>query len=147
MSNYQFFASNKELREYKNSKWDFLKFFVRYIIRKKDYEEEESSIRICKENDLSTASFYTEKSYCAYVEWGFSEKNADIIMEYIKSHLKESKEIELWNVWEGERAEADVTECFDNQLTIQHIKEIWGKDHFEKPEGLRIKNANISEVK
>ena len=59
MSNYQFFASNKELREYKNSKWDFLKFFVRYIIRKKDYEEEESSIRICKENDLSTASFYT----------------------------------------------------------------------------------------
>lgn len=139
MSNYQFFASDEGLEEYKNSKIDAIKFMWNFIIKQASYNDELKCMRICVEDDLKLARMYTELKNCCYIEWHYSEKAASIIIEYIKEHLKYSKKIELWNVWEGEKEQTSIVERSVNDITTQDIKNIWGKDYFEHAECLVVK--------
>ena len=144
MSLYQFFASDKVLKEYDNN--------AVYYDEKKDIiiSSEHSinaSLRIIKEDNLYYAKIYTKKTYCAYVEWYYSDKNARIIVEYIKEHLKEGAySMELWNAWEyndtdeknKEISQTSKKEVHIKDLTIQHIKDIWGQSFYYHPACLKI---------
>lgn len=45
---------------------------------------------------------FTEKKYCAYIEWNACTKGrAEQIAAYIKEHLEEADEIEIWKLWLG----------------------------------------------
>lgn len=146
MSLYQFFASDKPLLEYDNNiigcdnknrliKKSKAKRKERFCITESD---EMASIRIILEDDMFYAKMYTSKPYCAYIEWYYSDKNAVIITNYIQSHLKSAPNIELWNIWMGDKEIETRRKCNLDTLLVKDIKEIWGKTEFHNPECLEI---------
>ena len=120
MSSYKFFASAREL---------------------KDYNENPSIMTIHTISDLSEVSNYTDKKNCASIEWNYNEENAEVLIGYIKEHLKICPRIELWNTELGIDSDAIITKCSKNILTKEKIKEIWGKESFEQPECLVVYNS------
>lgn len=120
MNLYRFFASARELKEVK---------------------EMPNIMKIGTLTDLTEASNYTDKKNCAYIEWNYNEENAEVLINYIKDHLKICPRIELWNTRLGSKENAVVTKCSKNILTKEKIKEIWGKESFEQPECLVVYNA------
>lgn len=141
MSNYQFFASKKTLAEFDNGIISFDNGTLKNKKRKKNYIsdiDERNALRICMENDLSHARLYTDAANIAYIEWFYTEKNADLILTYIDQHLKRSKQIKLWNVWLGEKETPQITKCSWRELSKEKIKEIWGKPYFNQPECLIV---------
>ena len=42
-----------------------------------------------------------KKKYLAQLEWKYTKCRAKKLIEYIKDHLNEADEIELWNTWLG----------------------------------------------
>ena len=120
MSLYRFFASAREL---------------------KDFNENPSIMTIHTIDDLSEVSNYTDKKNCATIEWKYNEENAEILIDYIKEHLKICPRIELWNTSNEVSKEAVITKCSKHILTKERIKEIWGKESFEQPECLVVYNS------
>ncbi len=133
MGLYRFFASARELKAYEKEciKSDSAKVVLR----------EQNTLKIEVEKDLSLASNYTDKKNCACLEWNYNEQNAEILIAYIKEHLKMCPRIELWNTWAGDKKDAIVKKCSKNILTKEKIKDIWGKESFEQPECLVVYNA------
>lgn len=130
MSNYRFIASDKELAEYDNG--------IVILGGRKARSEEKQDMRILKEDDMSYASIYTKKKQCAFIEWYYTKDNAQVMLEYIRNHLKTSKEIELWDVWLNENRKPNIMKCSIKELNIQKIKEIFGKAEFVEPECLVV---------
>lgn len=147
MSLYQFFASDKPLLAYDNKviscdeknrltkKTKITESSQRFNITEID---ELLALRIILEDDMYYAKMYTNKPYCAYIEWRYSDKNAEGIIKYIQQHLKSNRTIELWNAWMGDKEEVIYKNCNLEALTIKDIKEIWGKTEFNNPECLKI---------
>ena len=131
MSNYQFFASDRKLDEYDNG---IIVFDGKKLVNPNRSDrcitgfDEQYAMRIIHEDDMAEASRYTNKKYCAYIEWYYCTFNAEAIIEYIKTHLQNSRQIELWNVWMGEKSVPQIKKCRLGDLQITTIKEIWGKD-------------------
>ena len=120
MSLYRFFASAREL---------------------KDYNENPSIMTINTISDLSEVSNYTDKKNCASIEWNYNEENAEVLISYIKDHLKMCPRIELWNTSSDSEKDVVVTKCSKYILNKERIKEIWGKESFEQPECLVVYNS------
>ncbi len=120
MSLHRFFASAREL---------------------KDFNDNSNVMTIHTISDLSEVSNYTDKKNCASIEWNYNEENAEILINYIKDHLKICPRIELWNTMQGNKDNAVITKCSKYILTKEKIKEIWGKESFEQPECLVVYNA------
>ncbi|MGN0466740.1 MAG: hypothetical protein ACI4F9_10400 [Lachnospiraceae bacterium] len=140
MSLYQFFASDKQLEVYDNKRiiFDEKRQLLKGKRGKISIFDELSSLRIFLEDDTTYMKLYTNKKYGAFIEWYYSDENAEVIIGYIKRHLKKSREIELWNVWLGEKENAKVTKRCIDDLTVLDIKNIWGKEFFEFAECLKI---------
>lgn len=124
MSLYRFFASSRELKEF----------------AQEDTNEVLDSIRIVVENDLSVASKYTDKKNCASLNWKYNDQNAEVLIAYIKEHLKMCPRIELWRAGVGDKATAVIQKCSKNILNKEKIKELWGQDSLE-PACLVVYNA------
>ncbi len=138
MSYYIFFASDTPIKEYDNlrvKKVDSSN--ISYLIMSSPMDEE-YAMRIIKEDDISLARPYSKKKYVNFIEWKFNEKNAQIIIEFIKEHLEKSHSIELWNTWMGDVSEAKKLRVSVNELSIEHISSLWGKRFFEYNECLLI---------
>lgn len=125
MSLYRFFASARELKEYPNNK----------------DKNDNLSIRVVVENELSEASKYTDKKNCASLEWKYDDQNAEILIAYIKEHLKICPRIELWRTGVGEKGAAIIKKCSKNILNKEKIKEIWGMDSLDQPACLVVYNS------
>lgn len=120
MNLYRFLASARELNE---------------------FSKDEDVMKINVLSDLSETSNYTDKKNCASFEWNYSEKNAEVLISRIKEHLRICPRIELWNTTLGEKKDAIIKKCSKNILTIDKIKDIWGKESFEQPECLVVYNS------
>ena len=46
--------------------------------------------------------FYTEKPYCAILEWEYTSARAEQILAYVQQQLKDTNELELWHIWMAE---------------------------------------------
>ena len=80
---------------------------------------------------------YTQKKYCSSLNWTYTEKRAEQLIVYIKKHLEKTKEIELWEIWLGEKEKPDVKCCKLSELDTKKIKNIFGTG-FKKPMCLRV---------
>lgn len=120
MGLYRFLASARELKEFSN---------------------DEKIMKINVIDDLSQISSYTDKKNCAEFNWKYSEENAQVLISCIKEHLKICPRIELWNTNIDTKKDAIIKKCSKNILTIDKIKDIWGKDSFEQPECLVVYNS------
>lgn len=139
MSLYQFFASEKRMPAFDNL----------HVISKMENNEviaicflpgtsEITAMRIVEEDDLYYASQYTEKKYVNYIEWKYNDKNAEIILEYIKLLLKDRFTVSLYNTWMGDTTPVNTNKIHINSLTISDIKKIWGQSFFTNNECLIV---------
>lgn len=140
MSLYQFFASNRKLEEYDNQRivLDSKKQILKGRRGKVSILDERNAIRILVEDDKECMNLYTDKKYGAFLEWNYTDKNAEEILCYISNHLKKTREIELWNVWLGSKEQIKIKKCCVDNLSIADIKNIWGQEFFKNAECLKI---------
>ncbi len=73
---------------------------------------------------------YTDKNYGVYLEWRYTDGRAKQIIEYIKTALQETDNIEFWHVWLVDYYEFEDRPFIHrktisiDELTAQYIKEI-----------------------
>lgn len=118
-----------------------LRRFIASARELKDYNENPSVMSINTISDLTLVSNYTDKKNCAAVEINFNEENAQILIDYIKDHLKMCPRIELWNTSSNNNKDVVMTKCSKYILNVEKIKEIWGKESFEQPQCLVVYNS------
>lgn len=138
MSLYQFFASDKKIKLYDNMKIRKVKEGDLSCIISVTPRFEINSIRIFVEEDKSLTMPYTDKKFCNYIEWLYTDENAEIIIEFIKEHLSESPKIELWNTWLGDKSTVVKKKVSVSELSTSHIRDIWGKKYFDNVECLVV---------
>lgn len=56
------------------------------------------------ELDDTTEDIYTHKQHRVYIEWNYSRGRAEKVISYIRNHLEQTDEIELWQAWLGSGA-------------------------------------------
>lgn len=160
MSSYQFFASNKPLKEVTNP---FIKLLSindmiannmeipallkdskdrdEKIVLQCDSEEHLNEIEIINENNMPVGYLkkYTNKKYISSLTWRYTDKRSEVLLQYIKEQLKDVDEIELWNTWMDEKIEElIIREINIRDLTVQLIKEAVGNRYYKKPSCLKI---------
>lgn len=149
MSLIMFFASDKPFEIYEGIKMVNKK--NQNIKMQKKLEEANVSI-LTKEMAMSDSFFvfkmdgnfddamrYTKKKYCADIEWRYNDKDATLAISYIQQCMKETKELELWSIWQNEKREAQKKTIRLKDIKIEDIKEIWGQTWYTNPVCYTIK--------
>jgi len=80
---------------------------------------------------------YTNKKYRSRLDWDYTEKRAEHLINYIKKHLEKTKEIELWEIWLGEEEKPNIEYCKLCELDNKKIKKIFGHG-FKQPMCLKV---------
>lgn len=67
----------------------------------------------------------TKKSFCTALEWSCSEENTKVVLDYIRSQMEVTEELEIWSVWLGndvitERIEKQI--CKISELSLEKLK-------------------------
>jgi len=98
----------------------------------------EISIKAFSREDL-LYDIYSEKKYLAQLEWEYTECRAKKLLEYIKDHLTEADEIELWNTWLGIdsnrlKPKTKIHRIPIEQLTCLDLEKLLNKNTFDFPE-------------
>lgn len=165
MSLYQFFASHKPLKEMANPYIECLSvndlitkgmkvpfhLLDKSIDRNKkvvfqcDSEEHMDDINIFNAPGSSFPNYkeVSDKSQIATLEWRYTDKRAEDLIRYISEVLNDANyddEIEFWHVWMDDSLdELDLREYEVDQLTVPILRELLGKECYEKPVCLRIR--------
>lgn len=100
--------------------------------------DEDTAMRIVKEDDFCCAEKFTDKKYVNYLEWYYNDTNAQVIVDYIKALLADRFTVSLFNTWTDDGSELVVKKLDVNDLDIQAIKAIWGQKFFERNECLVV---------
>ncbi len=139
MSYYRFFASDKEMPEFDNRKAEpILVNGETAAISFANGADEDTAMRIVKEDDFCCAEKFTDKKYVNYLEWYYNDDNAQVIVDYIKALLADRFTVSLFNTWTDDGSELVVKKLDVNDLDIQAIKAIWGQKFFERNECLVV---------
>jgi hypothetical protein len=109
---------------------------ILWVDDKKNFGE--ISIKAVSRDDL-VYDIYSEKKYLAQLEWEYTECRAKKLIEYIKEHLIEDDEIELWNTWlgidsNGLKPQTKIHHIPIEQLTCSDLEKLFNKDTFDFPE-------------
>ena len=161
MSIFQFFSSDKPLDDLKNpyiklmsindmiaNDMEVSDLLLRTTKNKDEKivfhcesEEHLYEIEIKKENNISMSyiSKFTGKQYISSLQWRYTDKRAEELVQYIKGQLRHLDEIELWSIWMDEKID-EITYLDLNlkELNPLIIKEAIGTGFHEKPLCLRI---------
>lgn len=139
MSYYRFFASDQEMPEFDNRKAEpILVNGETAAISFANGADEDTAMRIVKEDDFCCAEKFTDKKYVNYLEWYYNDDNAQVIVDYIKALLADRFTVSLFNTWTDDGSELVVKKLDVNDLDIQAIKAIWGQEFFERNECLVV---------
>lgn len=139
MSYYRFFASDQEMPEFDNRKAEpILVNGETAAISFANGADEDTAMRIVKEDDFCCAEKFTDKKYVNYLEWYYNDDNAQVIVDYIKALLADRFTVSLFNTWTDDGSELVVKKLDVNDLDIQAIKAIWGQKFFERNECLVV---------
>ena len=95
--------------------------------------------------NFNDVDLYTDKKYGVYLEWEYTDGRAMQIIEYIKSTLEKTVEVEFWLVWLMDYYEYEDRPYIHrkyvsiDELTINDIKEIndaviWNQPDNRNPE-------------
>lgn len=89
---------------------------------------------------FANASDYTDKEYAVSLQWNYTDGRAKQIIEYIKTALQSTKNIELWHVWLMGYYEFEDRPFIHrktisiDKLTAKHIKEISSANIWNTPD-------------
>lgn len=78
------------------------------------------------ELDDATEDIFTQKQYRVYIEWNYSRGRAERIIAYIRNHLEQAGDLELWQAWLGDGANTRIVKYSMriDELTPEVMKEI-----------------------
>ena len=139
MSYYRFFASDQEMPEFDNGKAEPIPVNGKVAaISFANGADEDTAMRIVKEDDFCCAEKFTDKKYVNYLEWYYNDDNAQVIVDYIKALLADRFTVSLFNTWTDDGSELLVKKIDVNDLDIRDIKAIWGQEFFERNECLVV---------
>lgn len=139
MSYYRFFASDQEMPEFDNGKAEPILVNGEIVaISFANGSDEDTAMRIVKEDDFCCAEKFTDKKYVNYLEWYYNDTNAQVIVDYIKALLADRFTVSLFNTWTDDGSELVVKKLDVNDLDIRDIKAIWGQEFFERNECLVV---------
>jgi len=85
---------------------------------------------------------YTEKQHISQIRWRYNPERAEVLIDYIREHMKESgaDEVELWSIWTEDTPSATMRPISLSDLTLEVIDDLFGKEEIDSPEGLIITN-------
>lgn len=161
MSSYQFIASNKPLPEVENPYEEYLSIndmIKRKMKVDKDLLKDKSINRNEKiilyyptEDSINELVLYKDQGYAHYakeystkrffttIQWHYTEKRAEQLLEYLKEQLKNNEELEVWDIWLDDQEEAVVKTVKAYRLSISDLAFLYWDQGFEQPQCLVIK--------
>lgn len=105
----------------------------------------EISIREFSKADIFD-EIYTQKKFLAYLDWDYTESRAENLIQYIRAHLLDADEIELWHIWLGEWFD-DATPRIKkhhiniDQLTCLDLERVFSKNSNEFPKCIIVSRS------
>jgi len=85
--------------------------------------------------DSSMEDIYTEKKYRACLEWEYTSGRAEKIIQYIREHLTNTAELEIWYIWMGNGVYPKIRKCEIpiDELTPDDLKELSDLEVYREP--------------
>jgi len=103
-----------------------------------DSEESLQEIQISKGDKFDYIKWYTYKTNINTLNWGYSDKRALELINYLKDNMKVGYEVELWSTWMDECKQP--TKYYHNidNLKVVDIEKVFNCFGFDKPECIVI---------
>lgn len=78
------------------------------------------------ELDHTTEDIFTQKQFRVFIEWNYSRGRAERIIAYIRNHLEQAGDLELWQAWLGDGVNIKIVRYSMriDELTPEVLKEI-----------------------
>ena len=78
------------------------------------------------ELDHTTEDIFTQKQFRVLIEWNYSRGRAERIIAFIRNHLDQAVDLELWQAWLGDGANTRIVKypIRIDELTPEVLKEI-----------------------
>lgn len=101
-------------------------------------EESLQEIQISMGHKCSYIEWYTEKNNIYTLDWGYTDKRASELINYIKENMKVGYVLELWSTWMDECKKP--TKYFHDieNLKVVDIKKVFNCVGFDKPKCIVI---------
>ena len=105
-----------------------------------DTEKQKNSLEILPDNPKLYDSSYTEKKFISKLSWTYTAELARHLLAFIREHMEETNatEVELWDIWIGDTQSSSMRVVSLEEVSLDMIKEVVGKESFQTPEGLII---------
>jgi hypothetical protein len=162
MSLFQFIASDVILNEAKNPYIEFISIkeavkrnikLADDMMNDEDIDKDKKDILFCDSDEHLYeinifhdmyhspvyAKEYSNKQHFSELQWHYTEKRAQQLINYLKEELKISDEIEIWSIWIDEHIPASTKSISINELSIKDIEFLNIFNGYDKPKGLIIK--------
>jgi hypothetical protein len=103
-----------------------------------DSEESLQEIRISKGHKCDHTEWYTDKNNIYTLDWRYTDKRANELINYFKDNMKIGYEVELWSTWIDECK--NPTKYYHNieNLKVVDVEKIFNRFGFDKPECMII---------
>ncbi|MCZ0702967.1 hypothetical protein J2T56_001138 [Natronobacillus azotifigens] len=85
------------------------------------------------------AKEYSKKQFFFELQWRYTEVRAKQLIYYLNEQLKNSDEIEIWNIWLDEHESPSIKSINANELSIADLAFLDTINGYEKPKCLLIK--------
>ena len=93
-------------------------------------EEDLYELEIRKEDELyDDVGWYTEKPYIYAVEFNYTEKRANELLEYLKTNIKKGYTLELWTILLDYNKDIQPTIRNHSTISLHDIVEIFNSDN------------------
>ncbi|WP_343209800.1 hypothetical protein [Anaerolentibacter hominis] len=87
-------------------------------------------------------AYYTSKKYIACLEWKYSERRAEELLDYIREHLQEADELELWSIYLEDHDTPELLKYTLDDLTIEPLRLMFQDSRYTRPRCLRVRKEN-----
>jgi len=144
MSIFSFIASDYELPEVENKKvktitvkeairlrmpanklmpWEKMNPEDKLLIVNDEEDLDELEIKhIPMSHHDENITWYSNKPFVYSVEFRYTEKRGQQLLDYIKANTKEDHELELWHVWLDQKEDVEPQQCTSHDLSLEVIQ-------------------------
>lgn len=145
MSIYSFIAADYELPEVHNNKkkiitvkeaielgvkphdfipWEEMDTNSKVLIF--DKEEDLYELEILKETECyEDVGWYTNKTYVYLVAFKYTDERANQLLNYLRTNIIGGQELELWQIWLGDKQNIISREYNYKEISLNHIKQMY----------------------
>lgn len=103
-----------------------------------DSEESLHEIQISKGRKCDYIEWYTDKNNIYTLEWRYTDKRSNELINYFKDNMKVGYEVELWSTWMDECKKPTKYYHDIEDLKVVDIEKVFNCFGFDKPECMVI---------